>query len=471
MRLISGIVTTLIIAGVAVSGASTTAPESTQKPLRYFDLKIQVSDSPNRSNPKPLTSSYLTTKSYIFIEPQGVEAVAFFIDSKSVYNFDTVHSIVGKAPFDLNGTNADGTAIAFDPSTLKPGFHDLIALVKEPGSNKLKTYSSMFGIGKSTTPPPTSPTIPPTTPTTPPSDPTARPGYTLVWNDEFNNKSLDTSNWFYTNGGLKRDIACYQNENVNVSNGSVNVLTKAEAPLANKNHCTITNEQGNPDPNYEYKNHVYPGENITRDTNGNVINPKRRFTTGEITSSKRVNPSTAPSGIIRIDMMAKMPEHTMGVWPGLWTRNELGSGGSSATPYGEADLVEQWGHETTPGHYKTTTHVAWSGAWKMAHMSPLYNTGKAIDREMHLYSVEIDIKKFEVRYYFDNKLIETHNEAKFKTQADKDAFRASLLKGGGWNAKITVQISRTNGPVATTNPNGFNTTTLKVDYVRAYTKN
>ncbi|HHU37609.1 MAG TPA: glycoside hydrolase family 16 protein [Treponema sp.] len=78
----------------------------------------------------------------------------------------------------------------------------------------------------------TTPTDPGTTPTDPGTTPTI-PGYTLVWADEFNGSSLDTSKWNYDIGNGdwgwgNGEAQYYRAENVKVSDGILKITAKKE---------------------------------------------------------------------------------------------------------------------------------------------------------------------------------------------------------------------------------------------------
>lgn len=144
--------------------------------------------------------------------------------------------------------------------------------------------------------------------------PSSYPGYHLVWHDEFNEKTLDTTNWNYEtgtggNGWGNNELEYYTSrpQNVFLSGGNLIIEARKES----------------------YSGSNYTSARIT--TQG-----KQQFTYG------------------RIDIRAKLPVQT-GMWPALWM---LGSNISSVgwPQCGETDIMELIG--------KNSQQVVGSFHWK-----------------------------------------------------------------------------------------------------------
>lgn len=169
------------------------------------------------------------------------------------------------------------------------------------------------------------------------------PGMTLVWRDEFNGTSLNTSDWTYetgtgSNGWGNNELQYYRQDNLAVADGFLTITAKRES---------------------------YGG---------------REFTSSRI---KTQDKKTFRYG--RIDFRAKLPEGK-GIWPALWM---LGNNISSV-PWpacGEIDVMELVGggpgkDNTVHGtiHYDNNgTHANTGGAFTLP-------SGKFSDK-FHVFSV------------------------------------------------------------------------------------
>jgi len=90
--------------------------------------RIQVSTSPTRSNPADLNGQSLSGSVAIFVAPTtGVKSVEFWLDKTNL----TVspRSVDSSAPFDFNGTAANGQATMFNVGSLAAGSHRIAARV------------------------------------------------------------------------------------------------------------------------------------------------------------------------------------------------------------------------------------------------------------------------------------------------------------------------------------------------------
>jgi len=127
-------------------------------------------------------------------------------------------------------------------------------------------------------------------------------GYKLVWHDEFNGGSLDTSKWDHMTGG---------------------------------------HGWGNNELQY-YTNRT---ENAFIEDSVLVIEAKREtFSGSEYTSARLTTSGKQAWTYGRFDIRAKMP-FGQGIWPALWMMPEESVYGSWAAS-GEIDIMEYLGHET-----------------------------------------------------------------------------------------------------------------------------
>ena len=106
---------------------------------------VQLSSNANRSNPVPLGSSALSADpAFIFLSPtSGVRRVDFYLDGAT-----SPTSSEGTAPLDFAHTASDGSAIAWNPTTVADGTHTLTSIVT-PTSGAAQTLVSTFTVSTS----------------------------------------------------------------------------------------------------------------------------------------------------------------------------------------------------------------------------------------------------------------------------------------------------------------------------------
>ncbi|MGE8377400.1 MAG: family 16 glycosylhydrolase [Sphingobacterium sp.] len=134
-------------------------------------------------------------------------------------------------------------------------------------------------------------------------------GYTLVWSDEFNQKSLNTQNWSYILGWRKNEqLDWCENDNVYLENGCLVIEARKE-------------ENGKLNPEYSSKS-----------KNWQQQRRYIQYTSGAIeTKNKR----SWKYG--RFEMRAKF-DSELGLWPAFWTL-----GVEKNWPYnGEIDIMEYY---------------------------------------------------------------------------------------------------------------------------------
>lgn len=192
------------------------------------------------------------------------------------------------------------------------------------------------------------------------STPMSYPNYTLVWNDEFNDSTLNTNSWNYeigtgSNGWGNNELQYYLQENTSVEGGYLII---------------------------EAKDQFFNGSNYT--SSRLTTENKRSFQYG------------------RIDIRAAMP-YGQGMWPALWM---LGDNFSTAGwPFcGEIDIMEMVGGTTndpTRGDQVTLGTVHWddNGSYASFGGTKKNNSG-TLAEEFHVYSIIWDSQKIE--WYFDD---------------------------------------------------------------------
>ncbi len=80
-----------------------------------------------RANPQPLDQAVLTGNVFPFVTPSGVTSVSFWIDDPSMTT--PVYRVDNSTPFDLGGSNPNGTAKPWNSAQLPDGPHTLTARV------------------------------------------------------------------------------------------------------------------------------------------------------------------------------------------------------------------------------------------------------------------------------------------------------------------------------------------------------
>ncbi|MFM9909146.1 MAG: family 16 glycosylhydrolase [Chitinophagaceae bacterium] len=174
------------------------------------------------------------------------------------------------------------------------------------------------------------------------STPLSYPGYTLAWNDEFNNNQIDLSAWTFEQG---KNNGWGNNELQNYTGSSENAFISA----------------------------------------GNLVLEARRESAGSAnyTSARMITKGKKVFKFGRIDIRAKSPKGK-GIWPALWM---LGNNIDAVSwpACGEIDILELLGHE--PNKIYGTMH--W-GASVSSHASKgtsyVSNMG-SFDQQFHVYSI------------------------------------------------------------------------------------
>lgn len=198
--------------------------------------------------------------------------------------------------------------------------------------------------------------------------------WTLIWSDEFNQNSLDTSKWDYEIdcwGGGNNEQQCYTSrpQNVYLSNGAL-VLRP------------------------EYHPYGYTGsyENCTNN-NENSCAWTRPCTSGRIRTLKAVDGSWAYG---RFEIRAKMPIGDF-LWPAIWmlpTDNKFGSWAAS----GEIDIMEFRGQDQRISEH--TLHFGGQWPYNVYEGSGPIDNGFNLTSDFHVYQLEWELN--EIRWYIDS---------------------------------------------------------------------
>jgi len=225
------------------------------------------------------------------------------------------------------------------------------------------------------------------------TSPMSYEGYSLVWNDEFNGTSVDSSNWTHEIGDGCNNNLCgwgnneleyYRSENTSVADGLLTITTKKESFGGRSYTSSRLKTQG-----------------------------KKFFTYG------------------RIDIRAKLPKG-QGIWPALWMLGESISTVSWPAS-GEIDIMEMIGgtinrEKTTHG----TIHFAnASGQREYTGGSTTVVNGLLADA-FHVYSIDWD--ETSINWSLDG--VQFHSEqitSSDRTEFHQDFFfLMNVAVGGDW---------------------------------------
>jgi len=203
------------------------------------------------------------------------------------------------------------------------------------------------------------------------------PGWTLVWQDEFNGKTLDLKKW--------------------------NVLTREQSKHFELQYYV-------PDEAY-----LENGSLRLRSQMRNF--GEQKYTSGRISTDKRFAPTYG-----RFEIRGKLPVGK-GVWPAYWLYPQerdwameqlmfkaVQEKRETSIPelrpwYSEIDIMEYLGHEPNV-LYGTLHYTAFNGDKKSS--SGTWKTGIDYSKDFHLYALEWE--PGEMRWYIDGQLIHTTNK-------------------------------------------------------------
>lgn len=236
--------------------------------------------------------------------------------------------------------------------------------------------------------------------------PISQPGYSLVWNDEFDGTDLSPS-WTFdigtgSSGWGNNELQNYTNQNYNVISGYLEIFAKDEG----NSQYTSTRIKTQGLESWEYG---------------------------------------------RVDIRAAMP-HGQGIWPALWM---LGDNITTASwpDCGEIDIMEMVGGV---GTNDATAHgtAHWESGGHASHGNSTSVSGGKLADEFHVYSIVWDQNS--IKWYFDD----VEYNALSITAGDMTEFHQNFFMifnvavGGNWPGSPNA---------ATTFPQS-----MFVDYVRVF---
>ena len=258
-------------------------------------------------------------------------------------------------------------------------------------------------------------------------------GMNLIWNDEFNGTSLDTSVWNYNTG-------YYINDDPNSWGWGNNELEHYTNSTKN-----VFLENGN----LNIKAYEEP-KSFPQDPNRYAL-----YSSGKITTKDNFSMKYG-----RIDIRAKLPKGN-GVWPALWMLPNDDTYGSWAAS-GEIDIMEAKGR--LPGITSGALHFG--GQWPVNRYISgeyVFPNGQTFDSDYHVYSLVWE--EDNLKWYVDGKcFFKVTREQWYSVSApnnpnapfDKEFYIImNLAIGGHFDGGLV--------PDASDIP-----ATMQVDYVRAY---
>ena len=120
----------VVSAEVTLSGGQIVPLQGTFS-VANADPALQVSASPNRSNARPLATATVRNNVYVFLRPDpDATRVRFWLDTTTS---QPPHHTETAAPYDFEGTAANGNATPFDTRSIARGPHVIRAIVDYPG--------------------------------------------------------------------------------------------------------------------------------------------------------------------------------------------------------------------------------------------------------------------------------------------------------------------------------------------------
>jgi hypothetical protein len=171
------VMVTAVVAAI-VAGLLTATAQSPAASSRV-QAAIMVSGSPNRTAAKPLDGATLSAAAYVFVPATSpVTRVVFDLDPGTSKARTTTDSA---SPYDLAGTNADGTAKPLDVGALGAGSHKLVVRLQDGAGKTLGRETAGFSVVLAA---PTTTSAPSPTPTSSPtSSPSPSPTSTSTSNE------------------------------------------------------------------------------------------------------------------------------------------------------------------------------------------------------------------------------------------------------------------------------------------------
>lgn len=205
------------------------------------------------------------------------------------------------------------------------------------------------------------------------SSSSAASNWELVWSDEFDGASLDTSKWSFEKnctGGGNNELQCYtdRSENANVSDGKLHIIARKE---------------------------TFKGQSKSDDEPG--YNANDTSVTRDYTSARLRSKNKGDWKYGRMEIKAKLPQG-QGVWPAIWMLpTEWKYGGWPRS--GEIDIMEAVNSNAAGGN-KVYGTLHYGDSWPNNKYTGSDTTPATnIWDEFHTYAVEWE--EGEIRWYVD----------------------------------------------------------------------
>lgn len=265
----------------------------------------------------------------------------------------------------------------------------------------------------------------------PENPPPEKEGYTLVWNDEFNEGSkADTSNWSYEHGFVRnRELQWYQPDNAFIEDGLL-VIEGRRDSLENESFDSTADDWRN---NRRYAEYTSSSLN----TRG-----KKTFQYGFFEVRARIDTAE-------------------GMWPAIWT---LGTSRERGWPAnGEIDIMEFYRIDGVPNILANAAWVDESGGsvWddEKIPFSNFLDKDPEWPEKFHLWAM--DWTEDYIKLYLDGELI---NEIDLEKTINPDGFNPFHQPH---YVLLNLAIGSNGGdPSGTDFPKRY-----EVDYLRVYQKN
>lgn len=272
-----------------------------------------------------------------------------------------------------------------------------------------------------------------------------KPGWRLIWNDEFDGNSIDRTKWDHEVdcwGGGNNERQCYTNRATNsyVSNGNLYLTAKRERYTGSQNGCTATQ-----------------GCTNTMDY-----------------TSARLRTRNSPTGSWkygRFEIRAKLPKGDF-LWPAIWMLPTDWVYGNWAAS-GEIDIMEARGQETRV----TSSALHYGGVWPN---NRYITTGKKtynfdFSQDFHVFSLEWEEQ--EIRIYVDDTLQWTVDlNRNWYAGVGPNPYTKN---GQPWDQRMHLIMNVAvgggffgpeYGQMTSNSANTWTSPSLVVDYVRVYTR-
>jgi|GEM_PF-3723794 len=264
--------------------------------------------------------------------------------------------------------------------------------------------------------------------------------YNLVWSDEFNGTSLDTSKWQVITGTESHSQAHYTTNDVYEGNGYVTLRTQRHCVSSSSDALTATNASTAPCP---------------------------AGTTTEYSSGQIQTGHNWKAG--RIEVRAKLPSTELGLWPAIWLRNNAAW---CTANYGELDVMEWYGDYPTTD---TATSHETCASDTTKHVQHAYTTASDTSSTWHTWAVNWDANS--IQYELDGLPVLAKTGDADKTTDTAGDFgltstQFNTIMNDSWLLRMNTQVTNPGDAwhKAPDNTQSFMPAYYQIDYVRVYDK-